>query len=273
MQCEHVRERWPDYVSGSIGPSERAAIDLHLGDCAACRDEAGDLGRIWQLLGAIPEEAPSPALRERVDAMVDAWRDGARAGARLDVHPGRARDHWWRRFTWSPAWQLAFASLCLFVGFSSGRLWTPAPPTAEMAELRGEVQSMKTMVALSLLQQQSATERLRGVTWSHELERPGSEVLDALLDTLRHDPNVNVRLAAVDALQQFAVGRHTGGVREGLIDSVAKQDSPLVQIALVDALVTLKESRSADMLRRLAASATTNESVKKRASWALTQIG
>jgi HEAT repeat protein len=129
---------------------------------------------------------------------------------------------------------------------------------------------MREMVAVSLLQQQSAAERLRGVTWSHQIEQPGEQVIDALLDTLRHDGNVNVRLAAVDALRQF--GR-ADQVRAGLVDAVAEQSSPLVQIELINTLVEMRERRSRDALRRLAGDEQVDDTVRQRARWGLEQIG
>ena len=63
---------------------------------------------------------------------------------------------------------------------------------------------MRQMLMLSLMQQQSATERLRGVSGSVQIDQPGAEIVRALLETLMHDPNVNVRLACVDALRRFS---------------------------------------------------------------------
>ena len=74
----------------------------------------------------------------------------------------------------------------------------------EVSELRGELRGMREMVAMTLLQQDSAIGRLQGVSWSHQLERPSDQVLATLLETLQHDPNVNVRLASIDALRAFA---------------------------------------------------------------------
>src|SRR5260370_32118610 len=79
-----------------------------------------------------------------------------------------------------------------------------APDRGQVAQLRNEVNSMKQLVTLSLLQQQNASDRLRGVTWSYRVEQSDSEVLGALLTTINHDPTVNVRLAAVDAIKTFA---------------------------------------------------------------------
>ena len=52
--------------------------------------------------------------------------------------------------------------------------------SSEVAQLRGEMYNMRQMVTLSLLQQQSASDRLRGVNWSYRVEQPDSEVLAAL---------------------------------------------------------------------------------------------
>jgi hypothetical protein len=101
-------------------------------------------------------------------------------------------------------------------------------------ELREEVRHTRQLVALSLLQQQSASERLKGVDWSNRMTRPDPQVLSALLHTVNYDQNVNVRLAALDALHQSA---NNEMVRRGLVESLDRQTSPLVQIALIDLLV------------------------------------
>jgi HEAT repeat protein len=126
------------------------------------------------------------------------------------------------------------------------------------------------MVAVSLLQQSSAAERLRGVSWSHRIDQPGDDVLSALLDALRHDGNVNVRLAAIDALRQ---SNQSNRVREGLIDAIGHQSSPLVQIELIDALVDLRERRSRDALKALVENDRTERAVRERAEWGLKQLG
>jgi HEAT repeat protein len=128
---------------------------------------------------------------------------------------------------------------------------------------------MREMVAMSLLQQDSAIERLRGVNWSHQLERPSNQVLATLLDTLRHDPNVNVRLASIDALRAFAT---VDSVRTGLVEALGNKTSPMVQIALIDAMVEIRERRSLDTLRLIAADTQQNEAVRQRARRGLQQL-
>jgi hypothetical protein len=124
-------------------------------------------------------------------------------------------------------------------------------------------------VAMTLLQQDSAIGRLQGVSWSHQLERPSDQVLVTLLDTLRHDPNVNVRLASIDALRAFAA---VDSVRTGLVDALGSQPSPLVQIALIDTMVDIRERRSVKALRTLADDQKQNEAVRQRARRGLQQL-
>ena len=118
------------------------------------------------------------------------------------------------------------------------------------------------MVTLSLLQQQSASERLKGVTSSSQIEQPGSEVVSALIETLRHDSNVNVRLASVDALRRFG-GREA--VRRDVVEALPQQESPLVQIALIDFLLEAQGPEAAGVLRRLADDMMLDKAVRDRA--------
>ncbi len=97
---------------------------------------------------------------------------------------------------------------------------------------------MREMLMLSLMQQQSATERLRGVSGSGQIDQPGTEIVRALLDTLMHDANVNVRLACVDALRRFS---EQDVVRRGTVQALAGSSYPLVQIALIDFMVETKD--------------------------------
>ena len=118
----------------------------------------------------------------------------------------------------------------------------------DIARLRDEVGGLRELLTLSLLQQQSASERLRGVSWSSQVPQPEEAVLSALLQTLNSDPNVNVRLAALEALQKFSSIHE---VRQGLLHALEKQKSPLVQIMLIDWLVENKERQAINVLTRM----------------------
>jgi len=90
-----------------------------------------------------------------------------------------------------------------------------------------------------------------------------------LLRVLKLDPNVNVRLAAVDALQQFV---QNPDVRKGLIDALGHSQSPLVQIALIHAMVQANEKDSLAVLKALLEDADIDPNVRERAEWALQKL-
>ena len=136
----------------------------------------------------------------------------------------------------------------------------------EMAQLRGQVENLHQMVALSMLQQQSPSARMRGVTYSEKIAQPDPQVLDALLQAVNHDSNVNVRLSAVDALQKFATEQE---VARAMVNSIALQESPLVQIALIDMLVQLRARAIAPDLAQISKNMQMDEMVRQRAAWAI----
>ena len=228
MNCETAKERMADKLAGIADP----ALDEHLRACASCGTDAARLTAAWERLDAWHEVEPPAQVRVRFDEMLDAYHQG------LNARTTRS----WRTAAWwpsRPALQFALAFSFLAAGFFGGRTLQPtAPPAGDVAELRKEMAGMRQLVTLSLLQQQSATERLRGVTWSYRTEPDDTEVLGALLTTINTDSDVNVRLAAIDAVRNLA---SSPVARRGLVQALAKQSSPLVQVELVNTLVDLKQ--------------------------------
>jgi hypothetical protein len=265
MRCEDVTTQLADYLAGTLTDEMLDPMREHLTTCASCRDEVEAIDDTWQMLGSVaPERPDSTAMRARFDATIAGYRHRVEEDA---IAPRRLSS-WWQ-----PRWavQVASAAAMLLIGILVGR-GASAPPVADpqIAALRAELGDMRQMVTLSLLQQQSASERLRGVTFTGQIPQPGSEVVTALLDTLMHDQNVNVRLASIDALKRFA--QHDA-VRRGAVEALPLQTSPLVQIALIDFAVETAGRDSTAALRRLAQDTMLDAAVRARASRGLQQLG
>ncbi|MGB7219839.1 MAG: HEAT repeat domain-containing protein [Vicinamibacterales bacterium] len=277
MECEEVRNRLADHLNGGLeaqDTSSRAALVEHLAGCAACRAEAEALEDVWARLGEIPADLMNPAaMRERFDEMLDGYQQGLE-----DRRPARLWNGVNARLEWRrPIVQTMLAAALLVVGVVAGGAFDrllpkPAPvPDANLTELRRELHDVREMLTLSLMQQQSATERLRGVSWSNEIDQPGNEIVSALLDTLLHDQNVNVRLAAVDALRRFSA---QDSVRKGTVQALADAaSSPLVQVALIDFMVETKDTEAVATLRRISRDSMVNEAVRGRAVQGLERLG
>jgi hypothetical protein len=169
-----------------------------------------------------------------------------------------------------PALQFSVALVFLVVGLAAGYfITTNGQNSAEFVQLRDEVQSMRQTLAVSLLDRPSPSERLRGVSMSYGMEEPDTKMLDALLNTLDNDPNVNVRLAAVDALYLFY---DYPEVKEGLIHALSKQSSPLVQVALINLMVNVRERQAAEALKMLIQDEGLTPEVREHAEQGLQQL-
>lgn len=270
MTCQQIKEKFPDYLIGDLDQKNMKDVQSHLATCHSCREELESLSAIWTKLGVLPEEQPSPTLRNNFYSMLEEYKQGLEK----EKSPSflRAFFERWKGHLWPsrPAFQISFALIFLVVGLAGGYILNSSRQSSiDLAHLRQEVQSMRQTLAVSLLEKSSPGERLRGVSLSYDMEQPGVKLIDALIHTLNHDSNVNVRLAAVDALYLFY---KNPVVRENLIDSLNKQDSPLVQIALVDLIVTMRERRAIESLKLLVQNEELNPDVKQRIEQGIQQI-
>jgi hypothetical protein len=255
MNCENADKLLMDSLMSALEAPDRQALDEHLATCESCREEATGVESLWQDLGdldASRHEVPSDKLTRRFRL--------ALADFETDLHetPQPGFKQWWAGlWTARPAWQAAFSAALLLLGVLVGASMTSQDSTRdEFDQLRAEMDTMSRAVTISLLQHQSASERLRAVSWSR-MTGSDNQVLTALLDSARQDPNVNVRLAAVDALAAHA---DAGPVRTGLIDTLGVEKSPLVQLALLEAVAGEEGLRNGE-LRKLTESGLVDESV------------
>jgi hypothetical protein len=259
----------PDYFAGSLNHELDDQLEEHIHQCAACRESVN----LWNALGRLPQEQPSPALRARFEAMLQAYQ-GVRTQSRQEAveprNPGRGFSFWAAGNWLRPAAAFACVLLLLAAGFAAGRYTGPdnGHSQQELAVMRAEMSGMRQLLVLSMLQQQSASQRLEGVTWSTQAQSD-PKILSALLHTLRYDSDVNVRLAALNALSRYG---DQPMVRSGLVETLHARQSPLVQVALMDVLVEKRYSEAVQQLRSLTQNPDMNPVVRKRADWALQKL-
>lgn len=231
MTCETYGAQLIDRLRGALSAADERDLLAHLRTCSECAAQAADVEAAWQALGALPDEEPGPAVARRFRIFLAEAEAQARAS-----RPTLAQR---LAFLWprQPALQAAVAAAALLGGLLIGNAGRRGEHR-EVAALRQEVRSLHHMVALSLLERDSASERLRGVSLTSTSDGADSQtdpqIMTALLDAMRNDPSVNVRLAAIDALAPRA-GRPQ--VRGELLAALAEESSPLVQVAIADAVL------------------------------------
>jgi anti-sigma factor RsiW len=264
MKCEQIAELLPDYLQESLRPEQNKIVEQHLAACADCTEVVA----LWKKLATLPDEQPSPAARERFDAMLHAWQSGRAETLAAVKRPalGSIFD-WLRSPVGAVAWSLALLALGAFIGMQLGGTKSSSQ---DLAAMHSELAGMRQLVALSMLQQESASQRLEGVSWTRREDRLDPQVLSALKHTLRYDPSVDVRLAALDALSRHAALQPQ--VRSSVFDALQEQQSPLVQVALIDQLVEWRDPQAAQHLEKLRQSPNLNPTVRQRADWAISKL-
>jgi predicted anti-sigma-YlaC factor YlaD len=270
MNCQEVRNQLPDLLRNDLEGGEAERVRGHLHSCPACWQEWSELHEIWTRLGILPEEQPSPELRRKFYRRLEESRREIATADRLSWKQG------WRRFlpAWglaSPVMGLAAAALIVLAGFGIGYVagGRNREDSTRLQGLSREVEQLQQQVSLSLLGQSSASARLQGLSMTARLQDPEPELLKTLLEVLDTDPSVNVRLSTVDALYLFV---DRAEVRTALSASLTRQTSPLVQIALIDLLVSLKEKQAAVALRKLLNDDKIIPEVQKRAQLGISKI-
>ncbi len=231
MKCNQIKKRFPDFLTGEIDKATRKEIEEHVTACDSCRDELESLSAIWTKLGVLPEEQPSNNVRTRFYTTLEKYKQSL---AKEKVRPnlGKLLDSWLER--WAPRrpiFQFSLALVLLVMGLAAGYfLHAGLQRGGEIARLRQEVHQVRQIAEVSLLRQESLSERLRGISVTSRVEQSDEGTLEALLRIVSSDTNINTRLAAIDALHLLP---DYPLIQQDFVQSLSEQTSPLVDIALI----------------------------------------
>lgn len=277
MMCGPAKEWMVSAWTGDLDRTTETKLRQHLETCESCRLEMAELSSLWERLADLPVPEVSQSLHNRWQSSLAGMQAVTQAVTKEAVTkaPQPRRNSGWK-FSLAaiahnrPVWQATIAASLLLAGIFIGTRLRQAP-APEIARLRQEVSSTRELVTLSLLREQSAAERLRGVDYTTRMPVPAmdSKVVDALVQSATTDENVNVRLAAIDALTRLS---GNPGVRQSMVSALRNQDSPMVQAALIDYLVDAKDKQALPVIQELSGNADVNPSVRQRATAAVGQL-
>jgi hypothetical protein len=251
MNEEKIRELISRYNAKRITPEERKEIEQCIESGEISLSDLDGFNVLEERLHLVEVTPPSDRLDKGFyDMLEKEKRSGQPSFLKNFFH--------WPEF----APRLAFGSVTLITGLVAGLLLrSPQQQNEEIQLLGKEVSDLKELMMLSMLEKESATERLKAVSLTNEMDQASQKVTSALLQTLNNDDNVNVRLAALEALKPFA---GDGNVRQELIRSIARQDSPLVQISLAELMVALQAKSSVRELEKILRNKNTPADVKNK---------
>lgn len=240
-----------DYLDGNLDVELKAEVEKELAQNPSLQQE---LEELRLLLGAIeesPNVQPSPSLRNNFMHVLEAEKiKEVQAPART--------------YTLRPMeWRVAAAISLLVIGTGFGMLWKYSKDQQNQINvLVQEVEMTRKMLVVSMLQNESASDRIQALNMAHT-QPADPKIIDALIFTLNNDEHVNVRMKAAEALVEF---RHQPTVVEALAKSLEAQESPEVQITLIDILVELGTPKAAPPLQKLIKEDNVLEVVRNKAA-------
>lgn len=149
----------------------------------------------------------------------------------------------------SPYWKWAGAAAAVLISISLlSSLYLNWTQREQLGHMQAEIERTQRMLMLSMLENPSASNRMQAMGVSLQQVKRDDEVLDALRQVLDHDPNVNVRLKAANALADFI---EEPGVIDIMIASLEKQTFPQVQIALIEILTEARKKEAINAFHKL----------------------
>ena len=257
METNQIKTLVSKYNEGLTDPSEVLQLEklIEIGQVEIT--ELHNLAQMDELILKMNDASPSMSLDDKFYAALSAEK-------KENVKKGSV--NWSELFQWNSISPfggkgVSFAFPLLIVGLVGGYLINYFQPNSDVKVLSSQIAEMKEIMMLTMLEKESATDRLKAVSLTSDLDQASQKVTNALIQTLNNDPNVNVRLATLEVLAQYS---KNPDVRIELVKSIAHQDSPLVQIALAELMVALGEKSSVKELKKLMEGESIPKEVKQK---------
>ena len=191
---KHVSSQLPEYLDGLLSPKESELVKNHFSGCKSCSKE---LEELKVLFSAFKEEhVPVPS--SRLSAKFDQALEQERFSQSKVVQLNKGKTPWASNLL-----KIAASVALLVASFQTGRVLQMEKSNQDVAVLLEESLQMKQTAMLSLMENQSASKRIQGVSYIEEFPNPDEAIVKALANRLLKDDNDNVRLNAFEALSGF----------------------------------------------------------------------
>ena len=223
-----------DYLEGCLSEAEAADLETQIKTSKDLQNLVEAYRALLENVDNLPEHQPSERLENNFYQFLKTEQSENSTKAIPFWHP------------YKTAFQIA-AGIALFViGLWFGNQLNDKH-TAQISQIEKDLQNTHAIM-LQMLQKESASQRIKAVNYSYGFETSDQKIIDALIQTMNFDPNMNVRLHAAEALSRFGAEEK---VREAFLISLASQDNPEMQIKVIHILVQLNEQRAVGEMLKL----------------------
>ena len=248
MEKEKLESLLIDYIDGKLNSVDKHFVEQELMKNPASFRMYEELKEVIRVMGKVSPMSPPDSMRSGFEALLAQEAGSFKEARTVAMRP------WWYAIAAGLALLITGLSIGLFINDRNRRAEEIAAIKAEEAHTR--------QVVSGLSDERSPANRILAVKEASSSDNINAEIIRTLIRTMDNDPNSNVRLAAMEALSQF---RGERVVRDALVSSLPKQSDPVVQIALIQLIVELRDKDAVEPLRHIIENETTLESVKDEA--------
>ncbi len=241
-----------DYIDDNLSIERKREFDAYVAEGHIDLDEVDAIIAFHSKMEVTDAPVPSSELSENFYTMLNAEKAKSEKS-------NWTFDRIWQVVFGTNGGRLAFGIVILLAGVVLGRGYSGLAYQTELKTLSSQMSEMQQLMSVAMLDGDAVSERLRGVQMSSELVSSNKEVTSAMFVTLNNDESTNVRMAALNLLAQYA---NDPTIREGLINSISEQESPLMQLALAELMVELQEKKSVEEFNDIIEGEFTPEEVK-----------
>lgn len=261
--CEHINILLIDFIDKKLDQTNTELVKDHLTKCSDCRAELEQYLVLFNDFKQIKDEEPPVSIKSTFLQSIENEKAKQSATPVIDIHT-KTRKTW----LYNPFSQIAAGVAILVTGVLLGLVMNkPETNNGQVAQLQTEMDDMRQMLFMSKLDQNSASQRIQAVNYTNEMMAPNPEIIDALVNTMNTDENINVRMASIHALSKLTSSVE---VRDALVNSLETQDNALLQITLINILVEIQETNAIGVMEDLMKKDETIEAVKEMAEKGLT---
>ena len=256
MECNNIKNILIDFIEGNISEDIKVQIEEHLLTCKNCRTEHKQTRQLLDDMSILEDEVPALQLKEDFYSMLEEEKENTQHNSdEIIIHS--------KKTNWSFLKYAASAIILLGFGFLLGRnVQIQSKQNSEIVQLRSELYSIQQSATLASLSQPTASQRLKAVNTINEQIKLDMKTVALLINTFKNDDNINVRMAAANALSKYSESKE---VRNAFLEVLEKEEDAAMQITLINLLTQLQEKRAKETFENIINNDQTIPVVKEQA--------
>ncbi len=251
MKYSVTEEQLIDFLSGELSPEESKRVEMALQQSKELKEQYEMLKLMRQEVETLQLEEPPLHLKLSFESMLEEEKYNVAHSPQVrKVNVLKNTKIW-----------AALAAVMLIGILIGGQLQYYFFQQSQVATIQEELNGTRQQIE-HLMQEQSTAKRIMAVNMSMDLDKVDQELRAQLIRLIVKDESPTVRLTAIDALIELDQSKST---QQALITALNMEQKPVVQIALIHALVSLEAQNAVPSLDELIDKEGTLDKVKDEA--------